>query len=137
MVISLRSAVVAALLSALAVQGFAAPGFAAEKFRRLSGKEINARFAGMELSDDVHWRDVYERDGTLKSQSMGKQRAGKWSVKGDQLCIELGADTGGCYDVWLAGSNAEFRREGLDGAMLEGRLGRLGSGDQTTKGKRQ
>jgi hypothetical protein len=132
MALNLRSVATVVLLSALAAEGVAA-----EKFRRLSGKEIHARFAGMELSDDVHWRDVYERDGTLKSQSMGKQRAGKWSVKGDQLCIELGADTGGCYDVWLAGSNAEFRREGLDGAMLEGRLGRLGSGDQTTKGKRQ
>jgi hypothetical protein len=132
MALNLRSVATVVLLSALAAEGVAA-----EKFRRLSGKEIHARFAGMELSDDVHWRDVYERDGTLKSQSMGKQRAGKWSVKGDQLCIELGADTGGCYDVWLAGSNVEFRREGLDGAMLEGRLGRLGSGDQTTKGKRQ
>jgi hypothetical protein len=137
MVISLRSAVVAALLSALAVQGFAAPGFAAEKFRRLSGKEINARFAGMELSDDVHWRDLYERDGTLRSQSMGKGRTGKWSVRSDQLCLDLGADTGGCYDVWLAGNNVEFRREGLDGSMLEGKLGRPGSGSQTAKGKRQ
>jgi hypothetical protein len=85
MVLKLRSAVAVVLLWTLAV-----PGAAAEKFRRLTGKEINARFAGMELSDDVHWRDLYERDGTLKSQSMGRSRTGKWSVKSDQLCLDLG-----------------------------------------------
>ena len=120
------------LLSALAAEGVAA-----EKFRRLSGKEIHARFAGMELSDDVHWRDVYERDGTLKSQSMGRQRAGKWSVRNDQMCLDLGVNSGGCYEVWLAGYKVEFRRDGLERAMLEGKLGKPGSGDHTAKGKRQ
>ena len=88
----------------------------------------------MELSDDVHWRDLYGRDGTLTSQSMGKQRTGKWHVENNQLCLDLGADSGGCYEVWLAGSNVEFRREGLDGSILEGKLGKPGS---TTRGTRQ
>jgi hypothetical protein len=131
MLFCLRSAVAAVFIIAVATQGVAA-----DKFKRLTGKEIQARFAGMELTDDVHWRDLYERDGTLRSQSMGKQRTGKWSVKSDELCLDLGADSGGCYQVWLAGNNVEFRREGLDGSMLEGKLGRPGSGAQTAKGKR-
>jgi hypothetical protein len=131
MVFNLRPPVAAALLSALT-----AHGLAAEKFRRLTGGEIHARFAGMELSDDVHWRDVYERDGTLSSQSMGRHRTGKWSVRNDQLCLDLGADSGGCYEVWLTGSKVELRREGLDGPFLEGKLGRPPSASQTTKARR-
>jgi len=125
-VLCIAAAVVAAAVTA--------HGHAAEKFRRLTGAQIQSRFAGMELSDDVHWRDLYGRDGTLTSQSMGKQRTGKWHVENNQLCLDLGADSGGCYEVWLAGSNVEFRREGLDGSILEGKLGKPGS---TTRGTRQ
>jgi hypothetical protein len=121
--------IVAAML-AVAVTAY---GHAAEKFRRLTGAQIQSRFAGMELSDDVHWRDLYGRDGTLTSQSMGKQRTGKWRVENNQLCLDLGADSGGCYEVWLAGNNVEFRREGLDGSILEGKIGKPGS---TTRGTR-
>ena len=32
---------------------------------------IRAKFSGMQLTDEVHWREVYERDGTLRSYSMG------------------------------------------------------------------
>ncbi|MBX9823885.1 MAG: hypothetical protein K2Y27_02715 [Xanthobacteraceae bacterium] len=123
-----RSIVAAAFAVTLAAQGLAA-----EKFRRLTGAQIQARFAGMELSDGVHWRDRYARDGTLTSQSMGRPRSGKWHVDNDQLCLDLGADSGGCYEVWLAGSKVEFRREGIDGAMLEGNLARPASGRQTTR----
>lgn len=127
---------VRSIVAATLVVTFAAQGLAAEKFRRLTGAQIQARFAGMELSDGVHWRDLYAPDGTLTSQSMGRPRSGKWHVDQDQLCLDLGADSGGCYEVWLAGSKVEFRREGLDGAMLEGNLARPGSGRPTTRDPR-
>ena len=95
---------------------------AAARFQRLTGAQIQARFSGMDLSDGVHWRDSYERGGTLKSHSMGKARSGTGKVDHNQLCIDLGRDSGGCYDVWLAGDKVEFRRDGLDGSILEGRL---------------
>lgn len=140
MVTSLRSAVLPFLALA-----FATHGLAADKFRRLTGAQIQARFAGMELSDEVHWRDFYGRDGTLSSRSMGKQRTGKWRVEDNQLCLDFGAESGGCYEIWLAGANVEFRREGLDGSMLEGKLGKPKSGPEsgpssehrTTRGARQ
>ena len=50
---------------------------AAEKFQKLSGTQIQAKLAGMEVSDDVHWRDRYERNGGLTSQSMGRKRTGR------------------------------------------------------------
>ena len=95
---------------------------AAEKFQKLTGAQITARFTGMEMSDDVHWRDRYERNGTITSQSMGKSRSGKWRVEKNELCVEFGKDQGGCYEVWLAVKKVEFRRAGFDGSILEGTL---------------
>lgn len=37
---------------------------AAESFRKLSGAQIRAKLAGMQLTDEVHYRFVYDRDGT-------------------------------------------------------------------------
>jgi hypothetical protein len=88
------------------------PVKAAEKFQKLSGAQLLAKIAGMEITDEVHWRDVFERNGTLTSYSMGRKSVGKWRVLKDQLCIERGKDDGGCYQVWLSGKKIELRREG-------------------------
>jgi hypothetical protein len=108
---------------------------AAETFRKLSGAQIQARFVGMDMSDGVHWRDSYGRDGSLASQSMGKRRSGKWHVEKDQLCTDLGTESGGCYEVWIAGAKVEFRREGFEGSILEGELAKPAAANQTTKEK--
>src|SRR5262245_55205756 len=36
---------------------------AAEDFRRLSTAKIRVKFTGTEMTDNVHWRDGYRRDG--------------------------------------------------------------------------
>ena len=75
---------------------------------------MRAKLAGMELTDNVHWRDLYQRNGTVMSTSMGHKRTGKWRVEEDQLCIEFEKEPiPTCYDVWLAGKQVELRREGL------------------------
>jgi len=84
----------------------------AEKFQKLSGAQVVAKIAGMEITDEVHWGDVFERNSTLTSYSMGKKSVGKWRVLKDQLCIDRGKDDGGCYQVWLSGKKVELRREG-------------------------
>ena len=61
---------------------------AAGNFKKLSGDQIRARFAGMQVTDEVHWRDVYERDGSLRSYSMGRTRSGKWFIQKDELCVD-------------------------------------------------
>jgi len=85
---------------------------AAEKFQKLSGAQIRARLAGMEITDETHWADVFAADGTLTSYSMARKSNGKWRVQKDELCIDRGKDDGGCYQVWLAGKKVELRREG-------------------------
>lgn len=77
----------------------------------------------MEMTDGVHWADVFSANGTLRSYAMGRKSAGKWQVQKDGLCLDRGKDDGGCYQVWLAGKNIELRQE--DSKLpLQGRLQR-------------
>ena len=85
---------------------------AAQKFHKLTGAQVQAKINGMEITDEVHWGDVFERNGTLTSYSMGHKSVGKWRIVKDQLCIDRGKDDGGCYQVWLSGKQIELRREG-------------------------
>ena len=110
----------AAILGMLAV---ATQADAGEKFQKLSGAQIRARLVGMEMTDNVHWADVYGSGGALKTYSMGRKKDGKWRIEKDELCVDRGLDDGGCYQVWLAGKNVELRREGLP-AAFEGVLQR-------------
>ena len=66
---------IALLSAALAL---AAPAQAAEKFQKLTGGQIHARLPGMEMTDGVHWRDIFERNGSLVSYSMSKRTVGSW-----------------------------------------------------------
>jgi len=101
-------------LACLAVATLGPSAAAEEKFQKLTGRQIRAKLAGMELTDNVHWRDFYQRHGTVMSTSMGRKRTGKWLVEDDQLCIEFEKEPiPTCYDVWLSGKQVELRREGL------------------------
>ena len=100
-------------LACLAVATLGAGAAAEEKFEKLTAGQIRAKLAGMELTDNVHWRDFYQRNGTVMSTSMGRKRSGKWLVESDQLCIEFEKEpVPECYDVWLSGKTVELRREG-------------------------
>ena len=98
---------------------------AAEKFQKLTGAQIQAKIAGMEITDEVHWADVFERNGTLTGYSMGRKTAGKWRVQKDELCVDRGKEDGGCYEVWMSGKKVELRREGstlpLEGVLMRPR----------------
>jgi hypothetical protein len=96
---------------------------AAEKFQKLSGAQIRARLAGMEMTDGTHWADVYLANGALTTYSMGRKTSGKWDVQKDQLCVDRGKDDAGCYQVWLSGNKVELRREGAS-LPMEGILQR-------------
>jgi len=91
-------------------------GFAAERFQKLGGSQIRTKLAGMEMTDNVHWADVFGPNGNLKSYSMGRKKDGKWWIEKDELCVDRGKDDGGCYQVWLSGKNVELRRAGLPAA---------------------
>src|ERR1700730_15880491 len=84
----LAAAGAAAILAAIALGE--ADALAVDDFRKLKGSQIQARFAGMEMTDEVHWGDVYGRNGTLETYSMGHKITGKWWVQKDELCVDRG-----------------------------------------------
>ena len=86
---------------------------AEERFRKLSGAQIRAAFSGMELSDQVHWYELFEKSGALLSSSMGRKRMGKWWVEKDELCIDDGEDPVKCYEVRVSGNRVQLRGEYL------------------------
>jgi hypothetical protein len=65
------AATTTALLGVFAFQPTAA---AEQKFQKLTGAQIQAKFPGMELTDEAHWGEVFERNGTLTITSMGHKR---------------------------------------------------------------
>ena len=98
-----------ALLGVFAFQPTAA---AEQKFQKLTGAQIQAKFPGMELTDEAHWGEVFEQNGTLTITSMGHKSTGKWRIQKDQLCLDTGNEPGGgCYEVWLSGKNVELRNQ--------------------------
>jgi hypothetical protein len=94
---------------------------AAAESQKLSGNQIRAKFSGMQLTDEVHWRYVYDRGGTLRSYSMGTKKIGKWTVEKDALCLYLMEPDDGCYEVSVSGKSIEMKPSGL-GLSLEGVL---------------
>jgi len=89
----------------------ASAALAAEPFRHLKGREIAARFTGMELTDEIHWAYVFERGGRLKIFSMGRPGTGAWKVEKDELCLDRPPDEARCYEVWVSGQTVQLRRE--------------------------
>ena len=94
---------------------------AAENLRKLSGAQIQAKFAGMQLTDEVHYRLVYERNGTLRSVALGAKKRGKWVIDKDQLCLYLQEPDDGCYNVAFSGKTFTLTPAGL-GSTLDGIL---------------
>jgi hypothetical protein len=96
----------------LAAVAFSTSAQSEQKFQKLTGAQIQAKFPGMELTDEAHWGEVFERNGTLTITSMGHRSVGKWRIQKDQLCLDTGSEPGGgCYEVWLSGRNVELRNQ--------------------------
>jgi len=93
----------------------------ADDLLRLSGNQIRPRFVGKQFTDEVHWRYVYEREGRLRSYSMGTKKVGTWTVKKDELCLTLNEPDDGCYEVLGSGDRIAMKPSGI-GPSLEGVL---------------
>lgn len=106
---------------ALASSFVAARADATDKAEKLTGAQIRASFAGMQLTDEVHWRDVYERNGTVRSYSMGIKRTGRWTVERNELCLHFEDTDDGCYEVSRVGEHITVKPSGL-GLSFDGIL---------------
>ena len=84
-------------------------------FKRLSGKDIRPRVIGKTVTDGAHWSDFFDNSGALISFSQGRRSAGKWQIRGDELCItEEAAADATCYQVWVSGDQISLRLDGVE-----------------------
>ena len=105
--------------------GYEISALAEDQFKKLSGTQIRAKFTGMEFTDEVHWGEVYESNGKLRSEEMGTKRTGTWRIQKDQLCTDYGKEVGSnCYEVWMSGKNVELKIPNSPALPLEGFLAR-------------
>jgi hypothetical protein len=102
-----------AMVAAATLTSISVGAAAAENSQKLLGSQIRARFAGMQLTDEVHFREVYDRDGTLRSYSMGKKKVGKWAIEKGKLCLYFKEPDDGCFDVSLSRHRIEMKPVGL------------------------
>jgi hypothetical protein len=117
----MKELVTVLVAAALGSISFQVSPIAAENSRKLSGNQIRERFTGKQLTDEVHFRDVYDRDGTLRSYAMGTKKVGKWAVENDELCLHFEEPDDGCYEVSLSAGRIEMKPSGL-GLSIEGIL---------------
>lgn len=117
----MRELVTILVAATLGAVSFSVSPIAAENARKLSGNQIRERFTGKQLTDEVHFRDVYDRDGMLRSYSDGKRKVGKWTIEKDGLCVYFKEPDDGCYEVWFSGDRIEMKPSGL-GLSIEGIL---------------
>ena len=117
-----------AALAALTIGGLIGceiGALAEDQFKKLSGTQIRAKFTGMEFTDEVHWGEVYESKGKLRSEEMGTKRTGTWRIQKDQLCTDYGKEVGSnCYEVWMPGKNVQPKIPDSPALPLEGVLAR-------------
>lgn len=112
------------MLAMLAVAGAIAPAAAtdllAEGFRKLTGSQIRAAFAGRTFADDVHFSFLYTARGTIEGSGMGTKVSRRWRVEKDELC-ETDGDGENCFSIWRKGQTVRFVI-GDDGVFTEGTL---------------
>lgn len=90
---------------------------AAESVRTLTGGQLRAAFTGKQLTDEVHYRFVYDSDGTLRTYSMGAKQVGKWRIQKDEICLYIKNMEDGCYRVTQSGKRFELKPTGLGGSL--------------------
>lgn len=90
---------------------------AAESVRTLTGAQIRAAFTGKQLTDEVHYRFVYDGDGTLRTYSMGVKQVGKWRIQKDEVCLYIKDMGDDCYRVAQSGKRFELKPTGPGGPI--------------------
>lgn len=107
----------------LLVLALGSPALAADRLHKVPGSQIAATLGGMQFTDEVYWREVYEKDGTLRRYVMGRARLGTWRVRGSEMCIDFGNDGDkNCFEVWVRDNEVVMQRDAEDNYPIQGFL---------------
>jgi hypothetical protein len=113
----------ARIAPSLVVLALGPPALAADRFHKLAGPQIAVTLGGMQFTDEVHWREVYETDGTLRRHAMGRSRLGTWRVRGSEMCVDFGNDGDkNCFEVWVRDNEIVTQRDAEDNYPIQGFL---------------
>ena len=92
--------------------GVIAWGAAAVAAEMLSGDEIKATVAGKTIAGTMEgsgaYAEFYAADGTIR----GKDYTGAWTVEGDAMCFQYGADPKTCWQVGRDGGAVQWVKDG-------------------------
>lgn len=83
----------------------------------MTGAQIRAAFTGKQLTDEVHYRFVYDGDGTLRTYSMGVKQVGRWRIQKDEICLYIEDMGDDCYGVTQSGRRFELKPTGPGGPI--------------------
>ena len=109
-----------AMMLAGSIASASAMDLRSEGFKKMSGPQIKAAFAGHEFADDVHFAFRYTADGFIQGMGMGSKVARRWRVQKDEIC-ETDANGEECFAVWRKGPVVRFVL-GDDMVFAEGQL---------------
>ena len=106
------------VLSSLAVAyGCCQPGIAdsADVFKRLTTSEIRGRIVGKVVTDQSHWSDRFNRDGTLTAVDLGILKPGSWKLAGNEMCVvrKGKVSSSECFEIWMQSNQVQYRRDGI------------------------
>jgi hypothetical protein len=105
---------------------------AAERLRKLPQAEIVAKLGGMQFTDGVHWREIFEEGGDVQRFDIDRVRIGTWHMRKNELCIDFGADgDDNCFEVWMEGNQIVMQRDTEDPHPREGFLENAADGRPT------
>jgi hypothetical protein len=91
------------------------PAIAADGFKRLYATEIRQRIVGNVVTDESHWSDRFESNGTLHAMELGQRKLGTWKLQGNEMCVMRKArkPIEECFEIWISKDNIEYRRDGI------------------------
>jgi len=91
------------------------PAIAADRLRRLNAAEIRQRIVGNVVTDESHWSDRFESNGTLNAMELGQRKLGTWKLQRNEMCVMRKArkPIEECFELWISKDNIEYRRDGI------------------------
>lgn len=78
----------------------------------LTGPQIRAAISGKYVTDEHHWGHRYFADGRVERSEGRRKQIGRWSVKGNRLCLlrqEISRNEPLCYLVVRDGDELQYR----------------------------
>lgn len=90
---------------------------AEDRFQRLKAAEIKTVLIGKTITDEYHWADVFNADGSLGGHQLGNAQTGSWKLnKSAEICVVRATshkpkdDEPGCVEIWMRGNEIQYRR---------------------------